>query len=68
MWFPTKGRTDALLATMYLRQAGLTCNPTFRIFIPFGVGDKAWLRKPRSNANTHVSGNYNEQRNERKDY
>jgi hypothetical protein len=34
----------------------LTCNPTFRIFIPFGVGDKAWLRKPRSNANTHVMG------------
>jgi hypothetical protein len=42
---------------MYLRQAGLTRNPTFRIFIPFGVGDKARLRKPRSNANTHVAGN-----------
>ena len=40
---------------MYLRQAGLTRNPTFRIFNAFGVGDKAWLRKPRSNANTHVA-------------
>jgi hypothetical protein len=26
----------------------------FRIFIAFAVGDSAWLRKPRSNANTHV--------------
>ena len=26
----------------------------FRIFNAFVVGDKAWLRKPRSNANTHV--------------
>ncbi len=39
---------------MYLRQAGLTRNPTFRIFNAFAVGDSAWLRKPRSNANTHV--------------
>gem|GEM_PF-4483202 len=42
--------------TMYLRQAGLTRNPTFRIFNAFTVGDSAWLRKPRSNANTHVVG------------
>jgi hypothetical protein len=41
---------------MYLRQAGLTRNPTFRIFNAFGVGDTARLRKPRSNANTHVVG------------
>jgi hypothetical protein len=39
---------------MYLRQAGLTHNPTFRIFNAFGVGDTTRLRKPRSNANTHV--------------
>jgi len=43
--------------TMYLRQAGLTRNPTFRIFNAFGVGDEARLRKPRSNANTHVGSN-----------
>ncbi len=42
---------------MYLRQAGLTRNPTFRIFNAFGVGDTARLRKPRSNANTHVASN-----------
>jgi hypothetical protein len=42
--------------TMYLRQAGLTRNPTFRIFNAFAVGDSTWLRKPRSNANTHVAG------------
>jgi hypothetical protein len=42
---------------MYLRQAGLTLNPTFRIFNAFAVGDSAWLRKPRSNANTHVVRN-----------
>ncbi len=41
---------------MYLRQAGLTSNPSFRIFIPFGVGDRTRLRKPRPNANTHVVG------------
>ena len=43
--------------TMYLRQAGLTRNPTFRIFNAFGVGDTARLRKPRSNANTNVGSN-----------
>jgi hypothetical protein len=48
---------------MYLRQAGLTRNPTFRIFNAFGVGDTARLRKPRSNANTHVGGNVAEQVN-----
>ena len=29
----------------------------FRIFNAFGVGDTARLRKPRSNANTHVASN-----------
>jgi hypothetical protein len=29
----------------------------FRIFNAFAVGDSAWLRKPRSNANTHVVRN-----------
>jgi len=42
---------------MYLRQAGLTRNPTFRIFNAFGVVDRTRLRKPRSNANTHVGSN-----------
>jgi hypothetical protein len=42
---------------MYLRQAGLTRNPTFRIFNAFGVGDTTRLRKLRSNANTHVGHN-----------
>jgi hypothetical protein len=42
---------------MYLRQAGLTRNPTFRIFSAFAVGDRTRLRKPRSNANTHVGCN-----------
>jgi len=37
-----------------LRQAGLTRNPTFRIFNALGVGDRTRLRKPRSNANTNV--------------
>jgi hypothetical protein len=38
-------------------EAGLTRNPTFRIFNAFGVGDRTRLRKPRSNANTYVVRN-----------
>jgi hypothetical protein len=33
---------------------GLRVIQRFRIFSAFAVGDSTWLRKPRSNANTHV--------------
>jgi hypothetical protein len=54
---PKSNSGRARPTTLYLRQAGLTRNPTFRIFNAFGVGDTTRLRKPRSNANTHVVRN-----------
>jgi len=47
----------ALVPTLYLRQAGLTCNPTFLYLYCVRCRGQARLRKPRSNANTHVVGN-----------